>query len=173
MNRWSLRIRVGRGRLRHRLVRALPICLVATACQAGPDAAEFTTEQVALDVEAHVRRFERANSTLDSNEIVSLLWPEFRMRVDGRWTQYGDVVEGSREYMGSLSAFHTVWTDLQVVPLSSRFAVASFSFRDSVIASDGTVTLAQGPTSLVWERRGGTWKMIFGDADHYPVVTAR
>ena len=147
--------------------------LVLHGCRTNSAPAEFTPSEVSSEIERLVHQFEDANTSLDPDQTVSMLWPEFQMRVDDRWTTYQDLADGSRDYMAALASLHTVWSDLRVVPLSNEYAIASFSFRDSIVANDGTVRLSQGPTSLVWENRQGVWKMIFGDADHYPVGETR
>jgi hypothetical protein len=91
------------------------------------------------------------------------------MLVDGRRTGYADVVEGTRQFMAGLELFHTDWTDLEVIPLNANTAVASFLFRDSIITRAGDTIRAQGPTTFIWTRRAGEWRLLFGDADHYPI----
>lgn len=92
------------------------------------------------------------------------------MLVDGNRVSYDDAVTGSREFMPSLEIFATDWSDLRITPLGPDHAVASFQFRDSIVTKTGTLTQAHGPTTFVWERRHGEWRILFADADHYPVA---
>lgn len=74
--------------------------------------------------------------------------------------------------MAGLQLFRTEWTDLQVIPLAADVAVASFRFRDSILTNEGELIHSRGPTTFVWERRDGEWRLRFADADHYPVAEA-
>lgn len=56
--------------------------------------------------------------------------------------------------------------------LSESHAISSFVFRDSIVTSAGELLQSQGPTTLIWERREGVWKLLFGDADHYGIPDA-
>lgn len=91
------------------------------------------------------------------------------MWADGVRVEYADVVAGSPAFMSTLDVFHTEWSDLRIRPLGPNTALASFHFRDSIVAKDGSITRAQGPNTFIWERRDGEWRVIFGDADHYPI----
>ncbi len=91
------------------------------------------------------------------------------MLVDGSRIGYRDVVEGSRAFMAELEVFYTEWTDLHIIPLGPDVAVFSFLFKDSIVTLEGEVTRSTGPNTFVWERREGEWRVIYGDADHYPV----
>ncbi len=47
---------------------------------------------------------------------------------------------------------------------------ATRAFQAAERARDAERTIATGPTTLVWQRRGADWLIIFADADHYPVT---
>ncbi len=125
--------------------------------------------QIAAEVEAAVWAFHAADTARDAEAVIDLLWPDFTMLVDGNRIGYSDVVAGSREFMASLELFDTEWTDLQITTLGSDAAVASFQFRDSIVTATGDLIQNRGPTSFVWQRRGGVWRLLFADADHYPI----
>jgi ketosteroid isomerase-like protein len=124
---------------------------------------------VEAEVTAAVWAFHAADTARDAEAVISLLWPEYEMRVDGQRTTYAEVAAGSRAFMAGLRRFHTIWTDLEVIPLSSDLAISSFLFTDSIVSSSGEVTRSHGPTTFVWERRSGEWRVRFGDADHDPI----
>ena len=138
-------------------------------CVNPPDPGRTESSQVAAEIEAAVWAFHAADTAKDSEAVIGLLWPDYSMFVDGARLGYEEVVEGSREFMSGVQLFHTVWTDLQVTPLGPDAAVASFQFRDSIITSAGDVIRSRGPTTFVWQRRAGEWRLVFADADHYPV----
>lgn len=125
--------------------------------------------RVTAEVEAAVWAFHAADTARDAERVINLLWPDYEMLVDGQRLDHAQVAAGSRSFMPSLSLFHTVWTDLRIIPLSPDAAISSFHFRDSIVTRSGEVIESQGPTTFVWVRRGGEWRVRFGDADHYPV----
>lgn len=150
--------------------------LVCSACSGRP--AQLPPEEGAPDlaaveaeVTAAVWAFHAADTARDAEAVIALLWPDYEMLVDGQRTGYTEIAAGSREFMAGLERFHTTWTDLDVIPLSSDLAVSSFLFTDSIVSLSGEVTQSRGPTTFVWERRNGEWRVRFGDADHYPILS--
>ena len=143
-------------------------CAPAEGDTDAPPAVEDRASLVA-QVEEAVWAFHAADTARDAEGVIGLLWPEYTMLADGNRITYADVVGGSRAFMASLDVFHTHWTDLDITLLGADHAVSSFLFRDSIVSKDGTVTTARGPNTFVWERRNGEWRVLYGDADHYPV----
>jgi len=140
------------------------------ACNgADYDASEVLQDSpsVVEQVEAAVWAFHAADTARNAQGVIDLLWPEFTMLVDGRRLTYPEVAAGSREFMATLESFHTEWSDLEIVSLGSDAAISSFVFRDSIVTRDGEVNQAHGPTTFVWQRRAGEWRVLFADADHY------
>jgi hypothetical protein len=127
------------------------------------------TEEIIEQVTQQVNAFQAADTTLNSEEVVDLLWPEFTMLVDGNPVTYANVKASSGEFMSSLESFNTRWDSLKIIPLGDDHAISSFIFTDSIVAKDGTLTQTRGPNTFVWERREGEWKVIYADADHYPI----
>ena len=134
-----------------------------------PPAQSFEPSEVVAEVEAAVWSFHAADTARDAERVIDLLWSDYTMLVDGARLAYSDVAAGSRAFMSTLELFDTEWSDLQVTPLSRGLAISSFLFRDSIVTKSGALTRAQGPTTFLWERRHGVWKLRFGDADHYPI----
>ena len=147
-----------------RLVASL---MVAIAC--APSATLTDTERagIAAAVDSATRSFEEAERARDADRIVAHLAPDFYMYVDGVRTTYAESVEMIRQTMPTLSAFEPTWDDLEIRVLGHNAAVVSFVFRDSLVAANGDITVMTGPTTLVWERRGNDWLIVYGDADHY------
>ena len=150
-------------------VAAVVTATAAAACAAPASDASFDTSRIAAEVEAAVWAFHAADTARDADAVLSLLWPEYEMRADGEHTDYETVSAAIPQFMSGLETFHTVWTDVRVKPLTADLAVSSFLFRDSLVAFDGTITRSRGPTTFVWERREGEWRVLFGDSDHYPI----
>lgn len=148
---------------------AVALVLVSSGCGPSPGDGPVDVAAIRRDVTAAVEAFHAADTARDAEAVVRLLWPEYRMLVDGTRFDYAEVARGAREFMAGLETFHTEWTDLEVTPLSADAALASFLFRDSIITRAGDTIRAQGPTTFVWARREGEWRLIFGDSDHYPI----
>ena len=145
------------------------LLLIVSGCNQKAEQETIDTELIIEQVTEQVQAFHRADTSRNAEGVVALLWPEYTMLVDGHYISYEDVTKGSPVYMASLESFHTEWTDLRVVPLNKYHAISSYIFNDSIVAKDGTVTRSKGPNTFVWEKRNGIWKVIYGDADHYPL----
>ncbi len=124
---------------------------------------------IAAVVDSATRAFQAAERARDAERMIAHLAPDFSMYVDGVRTSYDAVVEGTRATMGTFQFFEPRWSDLVVRVLARNAAVVSFTFRDSIVTESGDIQRATGPTTLVWERRGTDWLIVFADADHYPV----
>ncbi|BFP39291.1 hypothetical protein FGF1_01360 [Flavobacteriaceae bacterium GF1] len=120
-------------------------------------------------VKSQVKAFHTADTSMNAEGVMDLLWPEFTMLVDGNYITYEEVETGTKTFMESLEAFHTEWKDLNIIPAGDHHAISSFIFIDSIVAKDGTITQSRGPNTFVWEKRNGQWKVLYGDADHYPI----
>lgn len=153
-------------------------CTETADLEAGPNPGDGVTAEVMDEVREEavreavnsaVESFRAADLARDAEAVVAHLWPDFTMLVDGSWTSYEDVRQGTHEFMSGLELFHTDWTELKIIPLGPRLAVSGFQFRDSIITTEGELIQNRGPTTLIWEQRDGEWRMLYGDADHYPV----
>ncbi|WP_299533049.1 nuclear transport factor 2 family protein [Ulvibacterium sp.] len=149
------------------LIYCLPILLLS--CGEKADVKERTTTELIREVKGQVNAFQKADTTLSSEGVLDLLWPEFTMLADGNRITYKKVKESSRDFMLSLESFNTEWDSLRIIPLGNDYAISSFFFTDSIVAKDGTITQSKGPNTFVWERREGKWKVLYADADHYPI----
>ena len=124
---------------------------------------------VIQEVENAVWAFHSADTARNATAVVNLMWPECNMLIDGKRMAYEDLAAGSRAFMPSLDVFDTEWTDLQVIPISSTSAISSFLFRDSIVTKEGAVIQSKGPNTFLWQKRGDEWRVLYGDADHYPI----
>jgi Domain of unknown function (DUF4440) len=153
-----------------RLLKYLALVLALGGCADTPNPQEdVDLSRVTAEVTAAMWAFHAADTARDAEAVVGLLWPEYSMLVDGTRLGYAEIVEGTRKFMAELEVFHTRWTDLNVIPLHESAAVASFQFRDSIITAAGDTIRSRGPTTLIWARRAGEWRLLFGDADHYSI----
>ncbi|MFD2101174.1 hypothetical protein [Flagellimonas iocasae] len=145
------------------------VLLVASSCKKQLDSQAIDYTEIEEQVKVQVDAFQAADTTLNPNKVVDLLWPEFTMLVDGNYITYTEVKEGTQQFMGSLKTFHTEWTELKIIPIGEQHAISSFIFKDSIVSKAGEISQSKGPNTFVWEWRDGTWKVIYGDADHYPI----
>ena len=65
--------------------------------------------------------------------------------------------------------FEPGFADVEVGVLGPNAAFVSFTFNDSIVMASGETLRFTGPTTLVWERRGSDWLIVYADADHYAV----
>ncbi len=142
--------------------------LLVSGCKT--EAPQVDLSHVGPEVQAALDAFHAADTSRHAQGVIDLLWPEYTMFADGARVGYDDVVTGSKAFMASLALFHTTWSDVQIIPLTPELAISSFVFRDSILKKDGTLIQSQGPNSFVWEKREGEWRVLYGDADHYPVT---
>ena len=124
---------------------------------------------VELAVDSALQAFLAAELAIDTTAVMAHMWPEFSMYQDGQRADYPTIMDQIRTTMPGLEVFHAEWTDIQIRALGAHVAVSSFHFRDSIVTLQGDLIQAQGPTTLIWERREDQWRLIYGDADHYPV----
>ncbi len=148
---------------------SISLFLFLMTCQKQTENPAIDAVALIKQVKDKVGEFHKADTTLNAKGILDLLWPEFTMLVDGNRITYQDVKASTKGYMASLETFHTEWDDLKIIPIGNHHAISSFIFTDSIVAKDGTITKNRGPNTFVWERRKEEWKVLYGDADHYPV----
>lgn len=149
----------------------LGLFLILSSCDKQAKIKKEETDTVGLieQVKFQVNAFHAADTALNSDKVIDLLWPEFTMLADGNYIEFNDVKTGSKKFMTSLKSFNTQWNDLRIIPLGKNHAISSFIFIDSLVAKDGTITKSKGPNTFIWEKRDGEWKVLYGDADHYPI----
>lgn len=154
--------------------RLSPVLVLVAACAPAefprddPVLDEAERAAIAAEVDSATRAFRAAEAAHDAARTVAHLAPEFTMLLDGVRVEYDSVAASTRRVLPSIAHFEPQWTDIRVRVLGRDAAVSSFLFRDSIVFADGSVVTARGPTTLVWERRGAEWRIVFADADHYP-----
>lgn len=137
-------------------------------CNNESPAFTLDKDQITKEVTAAVWEFHAADTARNAAAVIDLLWPEYTMLVDGHRITYADITENSPAYMASLALFHTTWAELEIIPIAEDAALSSFIFTDSILTKTGELTKAKGPTTFLWRKRNGEWRVRYGDADHYP-----
>ena len=146
----------------------LTVCLVEACTSAEVDFDQTAQAVIVRRVDSATKAFADAERARDPDLVLAHIAPEFYMYVDGNRVGYDSVASQIRQTFPSLSSFETTWTDVEVRALGMRHALATFRFRDRLIDSAGSATSFVGPTTLIWERRGENWVIIYADSDHYP-----
>lgn len=145
------------------------MALLAVACSAPADLTVADRVRIADEVRAAVDTFAQAERDLDVDELIATLAPDFYMYGDGVRADYASVVEQLRATIPSLERFDTTWSNVEVTVLSANYALVSMTFEDAIVAADGQVTRARGPNTFIWRRDESRWRLVYVDADHYPV----
>jgi len=151
-------------------VRAGLLAALAVGC--SPPAGQFGAADrraVAAAVDSATRAFEAAERAQDADATIAHLASDFYMYNDGVRLPYDSVVVSVRRTMGSFRAFEPRFDNLEVRVLGPDAALATFTFRDSIVTRDGDLLQLTGPTTLLWQRRDAQWLISYADADHYPV----
>jgi hypothetical protein len=146
------------------------LALAIASCGIDPDAAPPDDRSIAAAVDSATRAFQEAERSLDPERIVAYLSPEFYMYSDGVRQDYETTVSQIRTNMPSFQHFEPVWTDVEVTVLGSNGALVSLLFRDSIVDGAGNLIQMRGPTTLGWRRIDGDWRIVYADADHYPLM---
>jgi len=149
--------------------RLLPLL---AACLAAPLACRAPAEADAARVEAQLREalaaFEAAQRRLDAEAVIAVLAPDFTMLQDGVRVGHDATVAQIRATLPSLRALHTRFDDVEVHVLGPDTALTSMRFDDVVTDADGSTVRTWGPSTMLWRRRDGRWRLVFADSDHYP-----
>jgi hypothetical protein len=107
-----------------------------------------------------------AQRNRDALAAIEFLAPDFTMRADGKYVDRDAVAAGIQSSFDDLRLLETQFRDLVVRPIARDVALSSFNFRDSTVTRTGVIKVSRGTTTLIWQKRGGRWLMVFGDADH-------
>lgn len=148
----------------------LTLLLLTTACSsAGGELSDTERNAIATSVDSATRAFEAAERARDPERTIAHLSSDFYMYTDGVRTTYDSVVASIRSTMVSFAHFEPGFAHVAVRVLGPDAALVSLTFHDSIVTTSGETLRFTGPTTLIWERRGSDWLIVYADADHYPV----
>ncbi len=150
------------------VVIGLAICLAAGCGSADKAFNQAAQAAIVRSVDSATHAFADAQRARDPELVLAHIAPEFYMYGDGRRVSYDSVSSQILQTFPSLSSYETTWSDLEVHALGMNHALVTFRFRDRITDSAGSTLSFMGPTTLIWERRGEGWLIIYADADHYP-----
>jgi ketosteroid isomerase-like protein len=150
---------------------AVALLLLLTACTAADRSlSDAARRDVAAQVDSATRAFEAAERARDPERVIAHLAPEFYMYNDGARAGYDAVATNIRRGLPTFWHFEPGFIDIEVIVLGHDAAVTSFTFHDSIVTDTGETLRFRGPTTLVWERRAGDWRIVYADADHYAIA---
>ena len=152
---------------------ALALSLTGGCAADGATLTDAERAAIEHSVDSATRSFEAAERARDGERLVAHLAPDFHMYNDGVRLGYDSTVAMIRGTMGALQFFEPGFADIEVMVLGPDAAAVSFTFQDVVITAENDTLRAQGPTTLVWVRRGADWLIRYADADHYPATAKR
>ncbi len=151
------------------LSRTLLGLLVMSAClPSDPPLTDAERQVISASVDSATRAFEAAERARDPERVIAHLAPNFYMYNDGVRSGYDSTAASIRGTLGSFQHFEPGFADVEVTALGRNAALVSFTFHDSLVTGSGDLLQFQGPTTLIWERRGADWLIVYADADHYP-----
>jgi|GEM_PF-1875803 len=142
----------------------------AACAPAGGAFDEAAREAIEASVDSATRGFHAAELAGDAERTIAYLAPDFYMYNNGVRSDYDSVVAGIRSSFGTLTHFESEWREVAIRALGPDAALVSLVFRDSLVPATGRPMRYTGPTTLIWERSAGAWRIVFADADHYPVT---
>ena len=143
--------------------------VLAMGCSSAGALGEAERASIEMAVDSATWAFADAERNRDAERMIAHLANDFYMYNDGVRSGYDSVVANIRRTMGTLQHFEPEWSDVAVRVLGSHAALVSFTFHDSIVTSSGETLQSWGPTTLIWERRGADWLIVYADSDHYPV----
>ncbi len=164
----DLRLVLEAPTLKNIVVIGLAVCFTAGCGSADVAFNQAAQAAIVRSVDSATHAFADAERARDPELVLAHIAPEFYMYVDGRRASYDSVSSQILQTLPSLLSFETTWSDMEVRALGMNHALVTFRFRDRMTDSAGSTVSFVGPTTLIWERRGENWLIIYADADHYP-----
>jgi len=148
----------------------LPLVLVGDCRPPDQPLTDADRRTITTSVDSATRAFEQAQRARDPERAIGHLAPDFYMYNDGVRSSHDSVVAGIRRTMGTFRHLEPGFANVEVRALGPAAALVSLTFRDSITTASGETRRFRGATTLVWERRGADWLIVYADADHYPPV---
>lgn len=134
--------------------------LTAASCCATAPPPAVRDASVEAEALARLREFESTERTLSTPALLAFLDPEFTMLQDGTRVDHAATVVQMESTLPTLSAFEPRFDDVQVHVLAEDHALTSMIFHDEITDAEGTVTRMHGPSTLLWRKRQGTWRIL-------------
>jgi ketosteroid isomerase-like protein len=130
-----------------------------------PERAELT--QVIVD---RMNAYRLAIQSLDPTNVAEIYSesPDFRVYSDGQAFDRDGLLEAVGAMGESLDRAEAEWGEIEVTPLGRTAALAAAPFTRSLTDTDGNTVTDWGTVTWVWTLEGDTWRLIHGQAVHYP-----
>jgi ketosteroid isomerase-like protein len=127
-------------------------------------------QAIVAAIEAAMTSFGAAERALDAEQVIAHFAQveDFHVYNDGERLDYAAVTANLRNVFPSLRSIEGGFRGVQVIVLAVDAALATAGFREVITDRTGNVTRVRGTASWLWRNVGGSWKIIYGHADHYP-----
>ncbi len=145
---------------------------LAAACGGDSTFTDADRTAIAAAVDSATRAFQEAERAMDAERTIGYMSPSFYMYNDGVRQDYEATAAQIRANMPTLRHFEPDWSNIEVTVLGPEGAMVSLVFRDSIIDASGALLQFQGTSTLAWRRIGRNWRIVYAEADHYPVTVA-
>jgi ketosteroid isomerase-like protein len=134
-----------------------------------------TREEISASVEAAMRSFEKAERALDVEALLSHFAdvPDFHIYSDGERLSYQGMIANIRAGLPKLRAIEGGFGDIHVIVLAPDAALATAGFREAITDAEGVTTRVRGAASWLWRRIHERWRIVYGQADHYPDLASQ
>lgn len=131
---------------------------------------DLKRQEVIAAVEAAMHSLEAAERALDVERLIAHFAPvpEFHVYNDGQRLDYEAITANLRTAFPSLRSIEGGFHDIEVIVLAPDAALATAGFREVITDETGGVTRVRGAASWLWRRIDGSWRIVYGHADHYP-----
>lgn len=98
--------------------------------------------------------------------------PDFRVYSDGQILTRDELLGAIGSMSTSLQSVEGIWDSIEVTPLGRDAALAAARFRRIMIDTAGVVINEWGTVTWVWVYHDEEWRLIHGQAVHYPDETS-
>ncbi len=117
-----------------------------------------------------MQSFAAAERALDADGLIAHFAPvpEFHVYNDGQRLDYEAISANVRNGFPSLRSIEGGFHDIQVLVLAPDAALVTAGFREVIADDAGSVTRVRGAASWLWRCIDGSWRIVYGHADHYP-----
>lgn len=125
---------------------------------------------IASAVQAAMMSFEAAERALDADALIAHFaeTPDFHVYLDAQRLSYQTMVSNFRTGFPKLHSIVGGFQGIHVIVLAPDSALATAAFREAITDAGGVTTRVRGAASWLWRRVDGDWRIVYGQAAHYP-----
>jgi hypothetical protein len=125
-----------------RVIQFVVLLSLALAAACGPaepvPLTDAERQLIATSVDSATRTFEDAERALDAERVVAHIASDFYMYNDGVRVGYDSTVQMIRQNLVTFQYMEPGFADIEIKALGRDAALATFTFRDSIVDATGT-----------------------------------